>query len=101
MRIISPRRCREFWARHPQAERSLRQWLQTVRPAQWNNFADLRSSFPSADLCGKCVIFDVGGRRNYRIIAAIHFNTKRVFIRHVLTHAEYMKGDWKPECDCS
>jgi mRNA interferase HigB len=29
------------------------------------------------------------------LITAIHFNTQKVFIRHVLTHAEYDHGKWK------
>jgi hypothetical protein len=31
----------------------------------------------------------------YRLIAAIHYNRHKVFIRAVLTHAEYDRGDWK------
>jgi len=27
--------------------------------------------------------------------AAIHYNRRRIYIRHVLTHAEYDKGKWK------
>jgi mRNA interferase HigB len=26
---------------------------------------------------------------------AIHFNRGKVYIRHVLTHADYDRGDWK------
>lgn len=39
-------------------------------------------------------IFDIGGNR-YRLIAVIHYNRSKVYIRHVLTHAEYDRGDWK------
>jgi mRNA interferase HigB len=42
------------------------------------------------DLCA----FDIGGNK-YRLIAAIHFNTQMLFVRHVLTHAEYDTGGWK------
>ncbi|WP_328807329.1 type II toxin-antitoxin system HigB family toxin [Paraburkholderia elongata] len=31
---------------------------------------------------------DVGGNR-FRIIAAIHYNRQSLFVRHVLTHAQY------------
>ena len=37
-------------------------------------------------------VFDIDGNK-YRLIAAIHFNRKMVFIRHVFTHREYDK--WK------
>ena len=36
-------------------------------------------------------------RYKFRIIAAIHYNRRRIYIRHVLTHAEYDKGKWKEE----
>ncbi|HBL30167.1 MAG TPA: hypothetical protein DD490_25305 [Acidobacteria bacterium] len=41
------------------------------------------------------VVFNVSGNR-YRLIAAVHFNRKRVYVRHVLTHEEYDQGEWKP-----
>jgi len=43
---------------------------------------------------GDKVVFDVGGNK-LRLIAAIHFNAGKVFIRAVLTHKAYDKGDWK------
>lgn len=98
MWIISPKACREFWEKHPESESALRQWVRTVRFQQWSSFAELRRIYPSADLYGKCIIFNVGGNK-YRVIAAVHFNTKMLYIRHVLTHAEYDRGAWKSDCE--
>ncbi|TMI36703.1 MAG: type II toxin-antitoxin system HigB family toxin, partial [Betaproteobacteria bacterium] len=42
----------------------------------------------SADYVPPYTIFDVGGNK-YRIVTAIHYNRRKVYIRHVLTHAEY------------
>jgi mRNA interferase HigB len=28
-------------------------------------------------------------------VAAVHFNRAKVFVRHVLTHEEYDRADWK------
>jgi mRNA interferase HigB len=39
-------------------------------------------------------VFNIGGNK-YRLIAAIHFNRQKVYIRHVLTHPEYDRGRWK------
>jgi HigB_toxin, RelE-like toxic component of a toxin-antitoxin system len=39
-------------------------------------------------------IFNIGGNK-YRLVAAIHFNTQRLFVRHILTHPEYDAGRWK------
>ena len=33
-------------------------------------------------------MFDLGGNK-YRLIAVIHFDRGKLFVRHVLTHAEY------------
>jgi mRNA interferase HigB len=34
-------------------------------------------------------------RNKYRLIAAIHFNTQKLFVRHILTHSDYDTGRWK------
>jgi Uncharacterized protein conserved in bacteria len=38
--------------------------------------------------------FNIGGNK-YRLIASIHFNRNKIYIRHILSHAEYDQGDWK------
>ena len=50
--------------------------------------------FPSADLVGKLTVFNIGGNK-VRLIAALHYNRKKVYIRAVLTHAEYNTDTWK------
>jgi len=42
------------------------------------------------------VVFVIG-RNKYRLIAVIHFNRAKLFVRHVLTHAEYDEGKWKDD----
>lgn len=54
----------------------------------------LKDSLSSADLVGKLIIFNVSGNK-FRLITAIHFNTNMVYVRDVLTHAEYDKEGWK------
>ena len=98
MRIISKAALRKFWQAHPEAEEPLRNWYSVVKNATWDKPNDVKVTFNSVDPFGRCFIFNVGGNR-YRIIAAIHFNTHRVYVRHVLTHAEYDKGNWKVECE--
>lgn len=51
-------------------------------------------AFPHADKVGKFTVFNVGGNK-VRLIAAIHYNRGKIYIRHVLTHREYDKGAWK------
>jgi mRNA interferase HigB len=94
MHVISRKRLREFWDVHPDAETPLRAWHKLARQEDWQTFADVRAVFPHADQVGKLTVFNIGGNK-YRLIAAIHFNRGKVYVRHVLTHAEYDQGKWK------
>jgi mRNA interferase HigB len=55
---------------------------------------ELREIFPSADRVGKLTVFNIGGNK-VRLIAAIHYNRQKIYIRAVLAHSEYDKGNWK------
>ena len=41
------------------------------------------------------IYYSFFGGNKARLIAAIHYNTSRVYIRYVLTHKEYDRGTWK------
>ena len=58
---------------------------------------ELRKVFPTADLFGNCIVFNVGGN-NYRVITHINFELQIVWIRFVLSHAEYSKNKWTTDC---
>ena len=94
MHIISRKALREFAQRHPDSENALDSWFHLVRTNQFESFNALRQLFPSADKVGKLIVFNIGGNK-YCLIAAIHFNRQKVYIRHILTHSEYDKGTWK------
>lgn len=94
MHIITRQRLLEFGERHPDTESALEHWYRVMKRTNFTSLADLRLAFPHADPVGELVVFNIGGNKA-RLIAAIHFNTQRVFIRNVLTHAEYDKGKWK------
>jgi mRNA interferase HigB len=55
---------------------------------------EVRLTFPTADAVGRFTIFNIKGNA-YRLITEINYRTGRIFLRHVLTHAEYDKGAWK------
>lgn len=96
MHILSLSRLHAFWARHPEAESPLRAWYQVAKQARWQRFTDVRTRYRSADQVGKFTVFNIAGNQ-YRLITVIHFNTGRLYVRHVLTHAEYDRGTWKNE----
>ncbi len=90
------RRLREFWEKHANAERALRTWFTHVEQAQWRNFAEVRRDFPATDQVRRLTVFNIGGNL-YRLIARIEYEQQKVFIRAVLTHAEYDKEEWKDD----
>jgi len=94
MHIITRKRLNEFAAQHPNATPGLVHWYRTLKPASINSFAELRGLFPSADRVGKLTVFNIGGN-TARLIAAIHYNRQKVYVRAVLTHADYDEEKWK------
>lgn len=94
MHIISRKALREFWQRYPESQQSLSRWYTIVRKTDFRDFNELRMTFPSADWVEGLIVFNISGNR-YRLIAAIHFNRGRVYIRHVLTHEDYDQGAWR------
>ena len=94
MHVITRQRLNEFAAKHPATKSALAQWYRLARKTRFQNFVDLRQTFPSADVDGKFTVFDIGGNK-VRLIAAIHYNRGKLYIRHVLTHEEYDRGNWK------
>lgn len=97
MRIISYRKLREFIEDYPESQSALDGWYTATEAASWANFAELRQSFRSADVYKDCTIFDVGGNK-FRLIALVVYKTHAVYVRSVLTHADYDKGKWKDDC---
>jgi len=96
MHIITQRRLKEFWEKHPQAQPSLQIWYNRINSGEWNNFNDLRQIFPSADQVGKLTVFNISGN-NYRLIALVDYQYQKVFIRNILTHKEYDTNNWKKD----
>jgi mRNA interferase HigB len=94
MRVISNRKLREFSAHYQDAARPLRSWRKAMETGLFRNFAELRRTFGTVDRAGDLCIFDIGGNK-YRLIAYVRFDWNRCYIKQVLTHAVYERGDWK------
>ena len=94
MRIISKKPLRDFWERHPESTPMLEDWVRKASRLEAATFAALRQTFGSADYVDGYTIFDVGGNR-YRIAAVIHYDKQRIYVRKVMTHAEYDRNAWR------
>jgi mRNA interferase HigB len=97
MRVVAKPILREFWAENIDAEIPLLDWYRECRKADWKNPAELKLTFPQADLVDKCTVFNIGGNK-YRLIAKINYRAQIIYIRFVLTHSEYDKDKWKEDC---
>ena len=94
MHIITRKRLLEFAEKHSNSSVPLDVWYRIVKNNQISNFSELRKIFPSANKVGNLTVFNVGGNK-IRLIAAVHYNTQCLYLRHVLTHTEYDKEKWK------
>jgi mRNA interferase HigB len=94
MRIIKRDALVQFWERHPDAKANLESWYGVVRRATWQTPVEMKQIYHNADLVGRRTIFNIAGNK-YRLIARVNYQTQRVFVLHILTHAEYDRGGWK------
>ena len=94
MHVISKKGLASSGERYAKAEMPLKAWFKKATKADWDDFHDVKEMFPQTDQYKGLVIFDIGGNK-YRLIAEINYARGKVFIRQMLTHAEYDRGDWK------
>ena len=87
MHVISRKALTDFWTLHAQARAPLSAWYRIVTEAQFKDFASVRNTFNSADVVARD--FVVFNANSFRVVTAIHYNRRKLFIRHVFTHAEY------------
>lgn len=94
MHIISFRKLREYFLKEPNAKTALQDWYKRAKKAEWESFADVRSTFNSADNVGNArYVFNIKGN-HYRIVAIVRFKFKKVLIRWIGNHKDYdrLKG---------
>jgi mRNA interferase HigB len=94
MHIITKRRLKEFADGHVDAQTTLATWVKATESQQWHSIVDVHAVYPAADLVGNLTVFNIGGNK-YRLVAFIDYTYGKVFIRAILTHAEYDEEKWK------
>lgn len=99
MNVVSQRALRDFWEKHPDAEGPLREWYKTCRKAKWQNITEVRQVYPHADAVGRCTVFNIKGN-HYRLIVKIEYFIQTIYVKEVLTHAQYSKENWEDRCGC-
>jgi mRNA interferase HigB len=94
MKLISNKMLREFTELHPNAEQPLQDFRHLIEHGTFGSFAQLKATFASVDKVGERFVFNIGGNK-YRLIAAIAFQAQLVWVKAVLTHEQYDKGEWR------
>jgi mRNA interferase HigB len=94
MNVISYKRIREFSLVHRDSKIPLAAWFKIAKKADWQNLAELRQVYPSAELVGRHTVFNIAGNK-YRLVARIVYRSQTIFIVRIMTHEEYDLGKWK------
>jgi mRNA interferase HigB len=94
MHVISRKKLKAAATRHPDLEAALDAWFRIAKRAVWRDLTDVRMTLATADAVERWTVFNIKGNK-YRLITEINYRFRRVYIRHVLTHAEYDREKWK------
>ncbi|AFZ58150.1 type II toxin-antitoxin system HigB family toxin [Anabaena cylindrica FACHB-243] len=94
MHLISIRNLREETAKYPNIKKQIDSWYEIVKKAEWQNLEDVRKIYRDAEAVGNFTVFNIKGN-DYRLIVGINYETKKVYYKYLLTHAEYNKEKWK------
>ncbi len=93
MRVVSKKILCEYWEVHPDCEQQLKSWHKEAISSNWKSPNDVKMEYPSVSLLAKNrIVFNIKGN-NYRLIVAISYAYKMIWIRFIGTHAEYDKID--------
>jgi mRNA interferase HigB len=89
MHVITFKRLKECWERHPETEEPLRAWFNHAKHAAWRTPIDVKRDFASVSIiANNRVVFNIKGNA-YRLVVKIEYHMGKIFIRFVGTHHEY------------
>jgi len=94
LHVFSRKKLLEAAETHSDLSGPLDVWYRIAKKAKWKDLLDVRRVFPAADAVDQFTVFNIKGNA-YRLITEVNYRTGRIFLRDVLSHAEYSKGGWK------
>jgi len=95
MRVIAKGTLQAFWESHQDAKGPLSAWYYEAKRSDWASPQKIKERYPTASIIDdKRVVFNIGGNK-YRLVTAIHYAAKIVYVRWVGTHAQYDDIDVK------
>lgn len=93
MHVISRKPFNDAVTRYPRDAEAIGRVYRLLRKGNFATPDELRQVFPSLDnfkYKDKWWVIDIGGN-NLRLIAFIAFRDNRMYVKHIVTHAEYDK----------
>ena len=93
MHVISRKPFRDAAKKIPNSRTAIEDCYRLLRTGTFNTPDELRQVFPSLDNfkhLDQWWVIDIGGN-HLRLLAFIDFNLNRLYVRHIVTHAEYDK----------
>ncbi len=94
MRVISRKILRDFCQSHADSCDALFDWYRVASRAKWYNLTEVQAIYKTAEAVGNFTVFNIRGN-HYRLIVDLIYKKQRIYIKYVLTHAEYSKNKWK------
>ena len=101
MRIIARRTLRQFvesragYGDQPSLKAALDPWFDEVRKARWSSTADVKKLYASASIVSSDrIVFNIRGNV-YRLVVAVDFEKRIVWIKWLGTHRDYDRIDVK------
>ncbi len=92
--MISKAAWRDAVAADPTLQGPLAQWYKVAKSARWKSLVDVRRAYPHADYVEPYTIFNIKGGA-YRLVVKIEYGWQIIFVRALLKHAQYDRGEWK------
>ena len=89
MVVMHRKTIRQYGLANPHARTALTLWYHKVLAADWGTPTDVRATMGYTDQIGdERFIFNIKGN-HYRLLAAIDFDTRTLFIKGIFTHSQY------------
>ncbi|NQE35779.1 type II toxin-antitoxin system HigB family toxin [Microcoleus asticus] len=94
MHVISRKKLRDYCQNHADSCEALDDWYKIASQANWIKLIEVQTIYPQAEAVGNFTIFNIKGN-NYRLIVSLNYQKQIVYIKYILTNAEYDKENWK------
>ena len=95
MQIVALRNLESDWQQpnRGDAAGALKSWFAEAKLAQWTCPQDVKNQYANASIiANNRVVFNIKGN-DYRLIVAIAYKMRYVYVKFIGTHAEYDKVD--------